>query len=256
MSKNNKKNTPIIVANWKMNGLLSEGKQLVKEISSYLNEKETEIKSDVVICPPYSLLHSLFDDIKNTKLKLGAQNCHHLPEGAYTGEISARQVKDANCDFVILGHSERRTTINEGSEVVCKKSEIAHSNELTTIICVGETLYERDNDLVKIVIREQILHSVPKSASSHNTIIAYEPIWAIGTGTTPTLEQIDEMHKYISEVIDAELPQFESVPRILYGGSIKSANSESILSIDSVDGLLVGKASLNSGEFIKIIDNS
>lgn len=245
------KDYPIIVANWKMNGLLRESMQLFKDIRTSI--LDSLIGCEVVICPPYTLLRDLAEKIPGTGVKMGGQNCHHLSDGAHTGEISAKMLKDMTCDFVILGHSERRTTINEGSELVKKKAETAHAQSLTTVICVGETLYERDNDLAKVVIREQVLHSIPKDATDQNTVIAYEPIWAIGTGTTPTMEQIGEMHKYIEHVVSEELKQFKNPPRVIYGGSISGDNAKSILSVDGVDGLLVGKASLDAKEFWKII---
>jgi triosephosphate isomerase len=254
MTKKNKKirEYPIVIANWKMNGTLRESMQNFKELRNKIND--SLIGCEVVICPPYTLLRDFAEKIPGTGIKLGAQNCHDKLEGAYTGSISAKMIKDMTCEYVIVGHSERRTTRNEGSELVRNKAEISHSQKLNTIICIGETQYERDNDLAKIVVREQILHSVPKTSSADNTIIAYEPVWAIGTGKTPTVEQIEEMHSYILYVIKEELQQFENEPRIVYGGSTSSKNAKSILSVESVDGLLVGKASLDPNEFWKIIE--
>jgi len=255
MSKKNKsKKFPIIIANWKMNGLLRESMQNFKHIRT--NIHDSLVGCEIVVCPPYTLLRDFAEKIPGTGIKLGGQNCHHEPDGAYTGEISAHMLRDMTCEYVILGHSERRTTLNEGSEMVGKKATIAHQNKINTIICVGETLYERDNELAKIVVREQIIHSIPKCSTAENTIVAYEPVWAIGTGAVPTSEQIEEMHKYIQTIIAQELTQFKNEPRIVYGGSINSNNSESILSIDGVDGLLVGKASLDPEEFWGIIESA
>jgi triosephosphate isomerase len=243
---------PIIIANWKMNGLLLEGMQMFKQIRS--NIQGSLVGCEIVICPPYTLLRDFAEKIPGTGVKLGGQNCHFELEGAYTGEISAKMLKDMTCEYVILGHSERRTMLNEGSEAVRKKAEASHASRLNAIICVGETIYERNNDLAKVVIREQVLHSIPKTATDKNTIIAYEPVWAIGTGMTPTLGQIEEMHGYIASVIKEEIKQFENEPRIVYGGSINSENAKHILSVSNVDGLLVGKASLSADEFWKIIE--
>ncbi|MDA0781468.1 MAG: triose-phosphate isomerase [Rickettsiales bacterium] len=254
MTKKNKniREYPIIIANWKMNGLLRESMQNFKQLRAKIND--SLIGCEIVICPPYTLLRDFAEKIPGTGIKLGAQNCHDKLEGAYTGSISAKMIRDMTCEYVIIGHSERRTTRNEGSELVRNKAEICHSQKLSTIICVGETLYERQNDLAKIVVREQVLHSIPKTSTAENTIIAYEPVWAIGTGKTPTAEQIEEMHNYIAHVINEELKQFENQPRIVYGGSTSSQNARSILSVPSVDGLLVGKASLDPDEFWKIIE--
>ena len=254
MTKKNKniREYPIVIANWKMNGLLRESMQNFKLLAAKLNN--SLIGCEIVMCPPYTLLRDFAEKVPGTGIKLGAQNCHDKLEGAYTGSVSAKMIKDMTCEYVIVGHSERRTTRNEGSELVRNKAEIAQSQKLNTIICIGETLYERENDLAKIVVREQVLHSIPKSATAENTIIAYEPVWAIGTGKTPTIEQIEEMHNYILEVINEELVQFENEPRIVYGGSTNSNNAKSILSVSSVDGLLVGKSSLDPEEFWKIIE--
>jgi len=251
MSKKSKKNFPIIIANWKMNGLLLESMQNFRKIRQ--NIHESLVGCEIVICPPFTLLRDMTEKVPGTGVKLGAQNCHHEESGAFTGEISAQMIQDMKCDYVILGHSERRTTLNEGSEIVSKKAHQAHSHKLDTIICVGETDYERDNDLAKIVVREQVIHSIDKLANDNNTVIAYEPVWAIGSGKTPTAEEIAEMHQYIKEIVTLELKQFENGPRIVYGGSINSENADSILSVDGVDGLLVGKASLDPDELWSII---
>ncbi|MCE3232615.1 MAG: triose-phosphate isomerase [Rickettsiaceae bacterium] len=254
MSKTDKKarNYPIIIANWKMNGLLLQGMQMFKQLRS--NILGSMVGCEIVICPPFTLLRDFAEKIPGTGVKLGGQNCHYEPEGAHTGEISAGMLRDMTCEYVILGHSERRTTLNEGSEAVRKKAKISHQNKLSTIICVGETRYERDNNLAKVVIREQVLHSIPDTALASNTVIAYEPVWAIGTGTTPTLDEIEEMHEYIASVVKDELKQFENPPRIVYGGSINAENAKFILSVPNVNGLLVGKASLDVNEFWKIIE--
>ncbi len=246
------KDYPIVIANWKMNGLLLESMKMFKQVRQKVHE--SLVGCEIVVCPPFTLLRDMAEKVPGTGIKLGGQNCYHELDGAHTGEISAKMLKDMTCDYVIIGHSERRTTSNEGSELVNKKAQCAHAQGLTTVICVGETLYERDNNLAKIVVREQVIHSIPKTANDKNTIIAYEPVWAIGTGTTPSIAQIEEMHTYIENVIKDEMKQFENQPRIVYGGSITAENAKSILAANGVDGLLVGKASLNADEFWSIVE--
>lgn len=249
-----KKNTKIIIANWKMNGPLVESMQLIKQLRVDILKKL--IACEIVICPPFTLLRDMAEKIPGTGIKLGSQNCHYEKNGAFTGEISAGMLRDMTCSYVILGHSERRLHNNEGSELVKKKARSAIEAKLTTIICVGETMYERDNDLTRIVIREQLLHSIPENANETNIIIAYEPVWAIGSGQTPTSEQIELTHYYIREIIKNELAQFENDIKIVYGGSTSSDNAKSLLSIKGVDGLLVGKASLDLKQFWKMIESA
>lgn len=249
-----KKDTKIIIANWKMNGLLVESMQLIKQLRVYVLEKL--VACEIVICPPFTLLRDMAEKIPGTGIKLGGQNCHYEKSGMFTGEISAEMLKDMTCSYVLLGHSERRAHNNEGSELVKKKAKSAIEAKLTAIVCVGETMYERDNDLTKIVIREQLLHSIPENANEGNIVIAYEPVWAIGSGQTPTSEQIELTHDYIRQVIKVELKQFERDVRIVYGGSTSGDNARSLLSIKGVDGLLVGKASLDVKQFWKMIESA
>lgn len=251
MTRNSKK---IIIANWKMNGLLAESIQKIKQLR--MDILKNTIACDIVICPPFTLLRDMAEKLPVVGIKLGAQNCHHEKDGAFTGEISAKMAKDMTCSYVILGHSERRQYCNEGSELVRKKAASAIEAKLVAIICIGETMYERDNDLTKIVLREQILHSIPENATDNNIIIAYEPVWAIGSGQTPTAEQIEETHSYIQKIIRDELKQFENGVRLIYGGSTSGDNAKSLLHISGVDGLLVGKASLDPKQFWKMIESA
>lgn len=250
--KHNKKK--IIIANWKMNGSLTESMQRAKQFR--MNVLRQPVSCEIVVCPPYTILRDMAEKIPGTEVKLGGQNCHHEKDGAYTGEISAKMLRDMTCEYVILGHSERRLHSNEGSELVQKKAKAALDEKLTTVICVGETAYERDNDLAKIVIREQLMHSIPANANSNNIIIAYEPVWAIGTGQTPSIEQIEETHGYIRQVIQDELKQFRDGVRVVYGGSTGPENARALLSAKGVDGLLVGKASLDIDQFWKMIESA
>ena len=254
MSNKIKSAKPLIVANWKMNGYQEEAEHYLRGLHSKTNG--CQLKADIVVCPPYTLLKDFCRKASECNVKIGAQNCHDLTEGAHTGSISAGMVKDSGCEYVILGHSERRTTRNEGSELVNRKAISAHEKNLKTIICVGETIYERENDLASIVVREQVIHSVPKTATIDNTIVAYEPVWAIGTGKVPSSDDIEKMHTYIKQVIEKEVDQLNATPKVIYGGSVKSSNSEFVLKTENVDGLLVGKASLDIEEFWKIIESS
>lgn len=244
---------PIIIANWKMNGLLLESMRFLKELRAKIHQ--SLVGCEIVICPPYTLLRDMAEKVPGTGIKLGGQDCHHLNEGPYTGEISAAQLADMMCDYVILGHSERRIHNNEGSEIVRKKIIAAHQKKLTAILCIGETQYERENTLMNVVLREQLVHSIPECANAHNTIIAYEPVWAIGTGVTPTAEQITQAHLYITEVIRDAIPSFEGTPRVIYGGSVNEENAAFLLKTPQVDGLLVGKSSLDAQAFWHIISS-
>ena len=246
-----KRLAPIIVANWKMNGTLLESMQFFKELRFRI--QRSLVGCEIVLCPPFTLLRDFAEKTPGTGVRLGGQNCHHETEGAYTGEISARQLKDMTCEYVILGHSERRLSGTEGSELVQKKAKKAHEQGLSTIICVGETQYERDNNLTRIVIREQLLHSIPETATEANTVIAYEPVWAIGSGITPTQDDILALHTYILDILRTEVPRLSQDTRIIYGGSVTSENAKALLGIHNVGGLLVGKASLDPDHFWKII---
>jgi triosephosphate isomerase len=246
----------IIIANWKMNGNTRTVENLVKP----LVEKMVGVIHKVVIIPPFTILNIVHDIIKLTDVSLGAQDCshHHGVKGAYTGEISATMLKDIGCEYLLVGHSERRKYHNETNEIVKTKARLAHEEGLTAIICVGETEGERREGKEFDSIRLQLEGSIPSTATSENTIIAYEPLWAIGSGKVATSKEITEMHKYISEFVQNEdfkknIVIFENPLRIVYGGSVKAANADELLQIDKVDGLLVGGASLILEEFESII---
>ncbi len=237
-----------------MNGSLVESMQIIKSLR--MSILRNPVNCEVVICPPFTLLRDMAEKIPGTGIKIGGQNCHHENEGAFTGEISAKMLRDMTCEYVILGHCERRMHNNEGSEIIRKKAKTAIDAKLTAVICIGETMYERDNELTKIVIREQLINSIPENANNKNVIVAYEPVWAIGSGQTPTSENINEIHEYIKNVIKDELKQFETGIKLLYGGSTSSENAKTLFSIKAVDGLLVGKASLDIKQFWKMIESA
>jgi triosephosphate isomerase len=234
---------PLVAGNWKMNGTTASLTE-ARRLSSML--KSLRPKCEVMICPPATLLSSLKVALKGAKIRLGGQDCHWEAGGAHTGDISPEMLKDAGASAVIVGHSERRTNHGETDEVVRRKAEAAHRAGLIAIICIGETLAERKSGATLTVVSRQIQSSVPGGASAANTVIAYEPVWAIGTGLTPTPAEVAEAHAAIRRQTDADT-------RILYGGSVKPANASELMSVANVNGALVGGASLKAADFIGII---
>ena len=233
---------PLIIANWKMNLEEASAIDLGKRISN-----AQDLSTDVVICPSDILIKSL-KDLASPNFAIGAQNCcsHKDDFGAYTGDISALMLKSMGCEYVIIAHSERRKYHHENHESISAKIANAHRAGLTPIICVGETLSQREQNQSEDVITEQL--SV--ITDSKNSIIAYEPIWAIGTGKTPSLTEINQMHQHIRNIL-AE--KFENKFKLVYGGSVKQDNAKLILAQSEVDGLLVGAASLDFNQFYQII---
>lgn len=254
MKKNN--NTPLIVANWKMNQTISSANILLDELLSYGIYHDS-----VVICPPFTLLGLVEKKLKSTPVNIGAQDCSSLSDsdGAFTGDISSRMLADIGCKYVIIGHSERRKHHLESNAEIHKKVSNAHKSGLIAILCIGEDLNERETGDYKNFIWKNLEECLPNSANSSNTIIAYEPLWAIGTGKTASLEQIGEMHEFlINKIIDLfskSSQTFEQNTKIIYGGSVNEENAASILMLPNVSGLLVGGASLDSRKFYQIIQS-
>lgn len=239
----------LVVGNWKMNGDTKSGAALVKEIAS-----KAPPSVDVCVCPPAIYLQSLMALEGAGSLTFGTQDCsYHSRYGAYTGEISSAMIKDAGASYVILGHSERRQYYGESNEVVSKKTLRAHEEGLNAIVCVGETLSEREAGIHTSVVIMQLMESLPPSVSGVNLVVAYEPVWAIGTGKTATTEDIREMHGVIRRFVQEKLDNPDSI-RILYGGSVKAENAAEIFAVENVDGALVGGASLKADQFLAIID--
>lgn len=228
----------LVAANWKMNCTKAEAKTLVSGLKSAVSGK-----NEVVLCPPFTILSIISDEIAGSKLKIGAQNCHYEEKGAFTGEISPKMLKDIGVSYVIIGHSERRAGNNETNELVNKKSAAAIASGLIPIICIGETGEERKAGKTKDVILSQIAGSLPEGSSY---VIAYEPVWAIGTGVTPTSKEIEEA----MALINSKKPGI----KILYGGSVTDSNCEEISKISNVSGFLVGGASLDVAKFSKIMN--
>ena len=243
------KRTKYTIANWKMNGQ-KDSYKLVKSISNYCQKMKRKT-SKVVICPPFTLLSELIK--KEKKIKFGGQDCHYKSEGAYTGSISANMLKTINCQYVILGHSERRIYQKETSQELNLKIQSAIKSNLTVIYCIGEKLEEIKKR--NIILKKQ-LSSLPKKIDPKKIIIAYEPVWAIGTGKVPSLNDINKIHEKIRHILSNLVSlRFSKHVSILYGGSVNAVNSADILNLDHVDGALVGGASLKSKEFCKIIDS-
>ena len=238
-----------IAGNWKMNGTLSSLSE-IEVIKSLFGETTY----DIVILPPATLLAEASKIVAGSKIKIGAQNCHQNISGAHTGEISVLMLKDIGINTVLLGHSERRTESMENNQLINLKAETSHNCKLTTIICVGETELERKNGDTEKTIEYQLLNSLPKTFTEDNTIIAYEPVWAIGTGKTATAEEIHTAHAILrNKIKKLKGTAVASKIRILYGGSVNKENSSEIFQIEGVDGALVGGASLLSADFSSII---
>jgi triosephosphate isomerase len=234
---------PLVAGNWKMNGTTLSLKE-ARLLAGML--KDVRLKCEVMVCPPATLIGAIRTVVKGAKIRLGGQDCHWDANGAHTGDISAEMLRDAGCSAVIVGHSERRTDHGETDEIVRRKAEAAHRAGLVAIVCIGETLEQRKAGQTLAVTSRQLKGSVPADATAANTVIAYEPVWAIGTGLTPTVAEVGEVHESIRQQMDPEL-------RILYGGSVKPANAAELMAVVNVNGALVGGASLKAADFIGII---
>lgn len=239
----------LIAGNWKMNELKTEGLELAQAVFDKCAGQK--LPFDVLICPPMSLL-GMVADLPHEVVGVGSQDvaCTTKSAGAFTGDVSAAMVKDLGATHTLVGHSERRTMHHETDEVVCQKALNAMDAGLTAVICIGETESERENGEALTVVARQIKGSVPKTATADNCVIAYEPVWAIGTGKTPTTEDVAEVHTAIRQELTSLLGEkTASQMRILYGGSVKPSNAKELLSVENVDGALIGGASLKIEDF-------
>lgn len=235
----------LAAGNWKMNGTLAS----LAEIDALLG---ADRDCEVLICPPATLIHPMVARIAGEAVAVGGQDCHAEAKGAHTGDLAAAQLADAGAEYVIVGHSERRTDHAEDDASVAAKARAAHQAGLTAIVCVGETEAQRDAGETLDVIARQLADSVPGCATAANTVVAYEPVWAIGTGRTPTGEQIAEVHAAMRKALVARFPDGAGF-RLLYGGSVKPSNAAEIFAIADVDGALVGGASLKASDFGPIV---
>ncbi|HQP91872.1 MAG TPA: triose-phosphate isomerase [Candidatus Omnitrophota bacterium] len=246
----------VIAGNWKMNKNTSEAIELANGLKREVYKVEDV---DIIVCPPFTALEEVSEIIYETNIKLGAQNMHWEDSGAFTGEVSPLMIKDLSATFVILGHSERRQFFFETNEIVNKKTKSALKHGLTPIVCVGETLQEREAQRTFAVIEDHVYNSLKDLTNEEleKTIIAYEPVWAIGTGKTATPEQAQEVHQFIRDLLKKKYSQ-ETAEKviILYGGSVKPANTKELVNQKDIDGALVGGASLEVKSFSEIIKNA
>ncbi|MEN9895849.1 MAG: hypothetical protein RIR97_1701 [Pseudomonadota bacterium] len=241
---------PLVAGNWKMNGTRSSLDEL-KAMAAGAEKAGLE-RIDMLICPPATLLYVATALATDSRLKIGAQDCHWAVSGAHTGDISAEMIADCFGTHVIVGHSERRTDHHETDATVRAKAQAVLDAGLVAIVCIGETGDERKNGETLDVLKRQLAGSVPESAKASNTVIAYEPVWAIGTGLTPTAKDVEEAHAFMRADLVARFGDEGAKMRILYGGSVKPSNAKELLGIANVDGALIGGASLKSADFLAI----
>ena len=245
---------PLIAGNWKMNGLAAAA---ATELKALVNEAKghSAPNCDILICPPATLVREMATITEGSSVDIGGQDCHANESGAHTGDISAEMLKDAGASYCIVGHSERRADHDESNASVKAKAEAAHRGGLIAIVCVGETLAEREGDKTLDIISDQVRNSLPGGATASNTVIAYEPVWAIGTGKTPTPNDVAVVHAHIRKELGALMNDSDQV-RVLYGGSVKGSNAEELMAVENVDGALVGGASLKAVDFWPIVATS
>jgi triosephosphate isomerase len=239
---------PLAAGNWKMNGL----KASLAEISAIAEAAAATPGADVLICPPAILISGAVA-AAGAKLAIGGQDCHAKASGAHTGDISPEQLKDAGATFAIVGHSERRADHGESDDIVRAKAEGALRAGLVAIVCVGETHLQRDAGQTLAIVGGQLSGSLPHGASAANLVVAYEPVWAIGTGLTPTPQDVAEVHGFIRRELIDLLPDHGAAVRILYGGSVKASNAAELMAVENVNGALVGGASLTAKDFLGIV---
>lgn len=243
---------PLVAGNWKMNGTgttLTELRAIAAGLSSDHGQK-----LDAVICVPATLISRAAETLQGESVGLGGEDCHMAQSGAHTGDVSALMLKDAGASHVIVGHSERRTDHHETNEMVKAKVLAAWQAGLVAIVCVGETADQRRAEITLDVVGEQLENSLPDGVTSENTVIAYEPVWAIGTGLTPTVQDVRMVHAFMRETLIERFGAQGAHLRLLYGGSVKPDNSVELLGVADVDGALVGGASLKAADFLAICE--
>jgi triosephosphate isomerase len=241
---------PLIAGNWKMNGLRSS----MAEFEAMLaGASRVAAKADLLVCPPATLIAAFAAKLAGSKgLVIGGQDCHPKPSGAHTGDISAEMLADAGASAVIVGHSERRADYGEGDDLVRQKAEAAWRAGLTAIVCIGETQSHRDAGQTLDICCGQLQGSLPEGARADNLVVAYEPVWAIGTGLTPTVKDVEQIHQFSRETLGARFNQEGAKMRILYGGSVKPSNARELMGVANVNGALIGGASLKAADFLAI----
>jgi triosephosphate isomerase (TIM) len=241
---------PLIAGNWKMNGL----KASVAEFEAMLaGASQVAAKADLLVCPPATLIAAFAERAKGSKtLAVGGQDCHPKASGAHTGDISAEMLRDAGASAVIVGHSERRADHGESDLLVRQKAEAAWRAGLVAIVCIGETQHQRDGGKTLDICGGQLTGSLPDGAIAGNLVVAYEPVWAIGTGLTPTMGDVEQVHRFIRDSLVTRFKGEGAKIRILYGGSVKPSNAAELMAVAYVNGALVGGASLKASDFLAI----
>jgi triosephosphate isomerase (TIM) len=240
---------PLIAGNWKMNGL----KLSTAEFDAMLaGAGAVAGKVDLLVCPPATLIAGFADKARGTRLKVGAQDCHPKASGAHTGDISAEMLADAGASAIIVGHSERRADHGESDALVRQKAEAAWRAGLVAVVCIGETRAQRDAGQTLAICGGQLKGSLPDAATAANLVVAYEPVWAIGTGLTPTALDVEQVHRFIRGVLTDRFNREGGRIRILYGGSVKPSNAAELMGVANVNGALVGGASLKAADFLAI----
>src|SRR6266403_3804096 len=241
---------PLIAGNWKMNGLKASAVEFEAMLAG---APEFGARADLLVCPPATLIAGFAEMVRGSKtLALGAQDCHPKPSGAHTGDISAEMLADAGARAIIVGHSERRADHGETDALVRQKAEAVWRAGLTAIVCIGETRQQRDAGQALDICRGQLDLSLPDQARADNLVVAYEPVWAIGTGLTPTVGDVQQIHKFIRDFLIARFNGEGARTRILYGGSVKPSNAAELMAVESGNGALVGGASLKAADFLAI----
>lgn len=240
---------PLIAGNWKMNGL----KASTAEFDAMLAGAGAFAgRADLLVCPPATLIAGFADKAKGGGVSVGAQDCHRNASGAHTGDLSAEMLKDAGASAIIVGHSERRADHGESDALVRQKAEAAWRAGLIAIVCIGETRAQRDAGQTLDICGTQLEGSLPDGATAANLVVAYEPVWAIGTGLTPTTADVEEVHRFIRTQLTARFKAEGGKMRILYGGSVKPSNAKELMAVANVNGALVGGASLKASDFLAI----
>ena len=241
---------PLIAGNWKMNGLRAEALALAQAVAAGVKQRGWKDR-EVLVCPPATLIMAVAEAVKGSGLFVGGEDCHAKANGAHTGDISAEMLKDAGASHVIVGHSERRSDHAETDAVVRAKAEAAWRAGLLPIVCIGETLAEREAGRTLAILEAQLNGSVPAGSTAAKLVVAYEPVWAIGTGKTPTTAEVAAAHAHIRKVLGGLMAEAAGA-RLLYGGSVKGSNAAELLAVADVDGALVGGAALKADEFLAI----
>jgi triosephosphate isomerase (TIM) len=240
---------PLIAGNWKMNGLKAAEGEFAAMLAG---APAVAAKAALLVCPPATLIAAFADKARGTAVKVGAQDCHPKPSGAHTGDISAEMLADAGAAAIIVGHSERRADHGESDLLVRQKAEAVWRAGLLAIVCIGESEEQRNAGQTLDILRGQLNLSLPDGSTADNLVVAYEPIWAIGTGRTPTATDVEQIHKFIRDFLTGRFNGEGARMRILYGGSVKPSNAAELMAVANVNGALVGGASLKAADFLAI----